>query len=439
MSKGEHSTTSILSRLSRAGKGEQAFAALVLRHADLIGFVAFTLLGVFVRVSLRNFVSGDFVYSLGPWYDKMAANGGLLGLRHPIENCDYTVAYQTYIAIATALPLPSLFAYKMLSCFFDVVLALACARLVTLLMDDERRVAVLTYGLVFMLPTVVTNSAAWAQCDSIWTAFCVLSLCAYFEGRYGHTFAFLGLAFAFKLQAVFIVPFYLFEYFRSQRFSARNLLYTAVFFLLPAVPALLLGRPLSSVFAPFAMQTGEYLYMVLNYPNFWMTIGMDSTNEMASIFSYESLRVYSIGLTIALLGLVMLPLWRRRSDSKVAAFASCCLFVFIEVMFLPSMHERYGYLLEILLVVMAFVDWHYLPIAFVAVWSSLIVYSDFLFHTDRPPAMLGWANVIACAAAGYLLWRRLREPNQPRGEHGADEDAGAAKVAGVTEDAGEAN
>ena len=64
----------------------------------------------------------------------------------------------------------------------------------------------MAYAVVLFLPVVFLNSAVWAQCDSIYTSFCVMSFYFLLRGRGRLSMALYGVAFSFKLQAVFFAP-----------------------------------------------------------------------------------------------------------------------------------------------------------------------------------------------------------------------------------------
>jgi Gpi18-like mannosyltransferase len=56
---------------------------------------------------------------------------------------------------------------------------------------------------------VLFNSAAWGQCDGIYTCFIIMSLFYLLRERDILSMAMFGMAFAVKLQAVFFAPFVL--------------------------------------------------------------------------------------------------------------------------------------------------------------------------------------------------------------------------------------
>ena len=182
-------------------------------------------LGLIVILSLvwryagRNFLSEDMEGWLLPWYEEIKESGGVLSLSHQVGN--YGLLYQTLIALMTYVDIEPIYLYKMLSVVFDFFLAYIvyaiCKDLSSRSADRILPPALL--GVILVVPTVVINSAFWGQCDSMYSFFCLLTLYCLFKERYVWAFTGLGLAFACKLQTVFILPFVFFYYFKSKGFS----------------------------------------------------------------------------------------------------------------------------------------------------------------------------------------------------------------------------
>ena len=91
------------------------------RHLPLLLAALCTLLGIAVRVSLREVVSDDYNTFLLPWYNLISANG----LSQQVG--DYNFLYQFIIWILTKIQIPSLYAYKICSCILTGFLRLQLA------------------------------------------------------------------------------------------------------------------------------------------------------------------------------------------------------------------------------------------------------------------------------------------------------------------------
>ena len=141
------------------------------KHLLLLAFAAFSGIALLLRLMLIDFVSGDSTYFLLPWYEQIRQNG----LNQQVGN--YNFLYQLLIWVMTKLPVEPLHGYKILSVLFDYLLALGAASVtVQLAKEDKLWKGVAVYAAVLLCPTVFLNSAAWAQCDSIFVFFAVVTV-----------------------------------------------------------------------------------------------------------------------------------------------------------------------------------------------------------------------------------------------------------------------
>ena len=195
---------------------ERKFWMWIEKNIFIISLLVVTILGGLIRLSLRRYVSGDAGADLLNWYAEIQSGGGLKSLGHQVGN--YNMLYQFLIAIMTYIPIQPLYAYKVLSCVFDYLLAGAVGYLVYKLVEEDKRwKGLLAYGMVILSPIVFLNSAVWAQCDSIYVFWIILSLIFLLQEKYIPTFLCYGIAIAFKLQAVFFLPVLLFLYFAERK------------------------------------------------------------------------------------------------------------------------------------------------------------------------------------------------------------------------------
>jgi len=249
-------------------KYERKLVDWVCSKIYIIAILAITVIGIVIRYAHRDFVSGDYKWFLSQWYDEIRANGGLEGLH--IQVGDYNLVYQFLIAIMTKFPLDALYAYKILSCFFDFMLAILVSYFVYYLSDYEReRNACITYAITLLLPVVFLNSACWAQCDSIYVFFLVFSLFALMKDKHILAFILYGISFAFKMQAIFLLPFFVFAYIVKKKFSVLHFILIPIAMILVNIPSFIKGRKLIDVFQIYILQTSVYEKVHMNYPSFW--------------------------------------------------------------------------------------------------------------------------------------------------------------------------
>ncbi len=207
-------------------------------------------LALILRISLYHIETSDYTVFVSQWYDFIANHGGFAALKYNFSN--YNVPYLYLLALCTYLPVPKLIAIKSLSVVFDGVLGLFTYLILRL--KYERSYAALFGALVVVwVPTIFINSAAWGQCDAIYTAFCLGSLYFLLKERPAWACVFFALALSFKLQAIFFLPV-LVVLLIKRRLSLKHLVLIPLIFLLLLVPAFLAGRDIQSLLTVYVGQ-----------------------------------------------------------------------------------------------------------------------------------------------------------------------------------------
>lgn len=383
-------------------KIEFKFFDWVQKNILIIFLLAVTLLGTGIHFFGLDFQSGDYKSFLYPWWTQIEA-GGIKGLATQVGN--YNIPYQIITYLFTLLPLGPLYSYKMLSIIFDLVLAIS-AGLVVYSFGKEKSLfrAVITYAVVFCSITVILNSSFWAQCDSIYVAFILLALYFLKKDRNILAFVMLGIAFAFKLQAIFIIPFFLFYYISTRKISILH------FFIIPAVdiimclPAVFLGRNIMDIFTIYAVQTDYGKQIQMNCPNLWafMCNGADTNN-------YYLLKGLSIALAVIVLGTGLSLLIHKRVNlgNTENLLLTAIWTVFTCLIFLSSMHERYGYLLDVLTIIYAVITLKRIWLPILCQLVSLRGYCYYLFTYEALDIKM--TAVIYIAVYAYVTYMFVKD------------------------------
>lgn len=222
-------------------------------------FAIITMLGVIVRSSFMPYISDDFTSCLEKWFYTLKDNGGIFALHMNIGN--YTAPYMFIMAILTYLPISPLVSIKLVSIIFDFVLACSASKLVNKLLKDNKNrelFSILTYAVIVMLPSVILNSACWAQCDSIYASFIVLALLYLLDEKYFKSFVMLGISFAFKIQFVFILPLFILVYISKRKFPFYYFFIVPITNLVMSIPSIIFGKSILECINVYIGQTQEY-------------------------------------------------------------------------------------------------------------------------------------------------------------------------------------
>lgn len=385
------------------GKIEQKTIKFINEHMEIFVFLMVSILGAVVRYCFRTYISGDMEWCLVPWYEEMKGQG-LHSLSRQIGN--YNIMYQFLIALMTYLPVNPMVGYKVLSILFDYLLAGVAAILVYQLTNQSKGKAILAYACILMSPLVYLNSACWGQCDGIYVTFLMLAVLALFREKYNWMMVAIGIAFVFKLQAVFLLPFFLLIYYVKQKFSILKFLIIPLSMVLSGLPGVIAGRSVFDVFRIYLNQTSEYTKIQMNYPSAWCIL-VNSGLEGGEV--YYSVKYAAILMTICILMLLYYYWIRKRvqmteCNMLYIAFLTC----YTCVLFLPSMHERYGYMYEVLAILIAFINKKSRVLLAGLLSISIIIYGNYLFGLGQPINQLfGVVNLSIYLAYLFLLNKNM--------------------------------
>lgn len=340
----------------------------------ILFLAAILLLAIAARYFAYSYKSGDYEIFLKPWYDKIIELGKIKSLKYKIG--DYNVPYMFILAIFSYIPISPLILIKTLSVIFDVILAIYSSKLVYEFIKSNKNARLISdicFGVILFLPTVFMNSAVWAQCDSIYTTFIIMSLYYLKKDKVLASFILLGIAFAFKLQFIFILPIYILLYFKRDDISILHFIIIPVVNVLMCLPAIIMGRGIKDCLLIYFSQTGTYNSLTLNYPNLYSLFGEVFENQSKVLVLF----------TIAIIGMISFYLFYRKAKINDNIIKIGLMLAMITVYFLPRMHERYGFLAEILAVIYVFIyrkDF-YLPV--ILQLSALSGYFVFLGEFDN--------------------------------------------------------
>lgn len=321
-----------------------------------------------LRGALLSYETLDYQDFLAVWVDWFRASGGLRALAYPVGN--YNVPYLTLLALFSGAGMRDLYWIKFISMFFDVVLAFGAMQLVGRFTERTWR-KLLAFFAVLFWPTVVLNGSLWAQCDSIYSALLVLGLWLMLDERPWLGVAAMGAAFAFKLQAVFLLPM-LVLFWIARKIKWYHLAAFPAVNVLLVLPAVFAGRGLCDALTVGLQQTGS-IGLGLNYnsPSIFALFTSIANTQAAS-----NVGILTAALVIALLAMVV---WYDRDILSDRVLLLCAVIMSIAVpFFLPHMHDRYFFCADIMSLVLACTELWLTPIALGCEYASLLGYHAYL-------------------------------------------------------------
>ena len=372
----------------------------LIQHFDAVFVIFCTIVSLYIRIALRDGISGDMKSFLLPWYDQIKAGGGFAALSVQVGN--YSIPYQTLISILTYLPIKPEYGYKIISAIFDYLQGATIAWMVWYFSSADNaekrnhKVAI-AWVLSINLPMVFLNSAYWGQCDSIYCFFCLLTI--FFLIRQKSTLAFIayGFACACKLQAVFLMPWILFYYAQKREFSIWKAVLVPVVMIVLSLPGILQGRSVFDIVMIYKGQISQYPQISLNYPSFWNLLLPNKDERFYVFFGGVGIAVTTIVLFLEAAFFIN----KKNSESKNIEI--CFLLTIACVLFLPSMHERYDYLPIMIGFLICFIEPKSILLFICLCIVNLKDYSDYLFDVSQNWEVLSVVNTLICAGYAWLL------------------------------------
>ncbi len=328
----------------------------------IIGLI---LVSILVKYFFFSYESGDYKRFLLKWYNILDEEG-LMSVVNGLGN--YNPPYLTLLYLLTLLPGPAIIKIKLLSVVFDILMGFIGYLIVKEL--DKGKYNFLSWVVILFLPTVILNSSMWAQCDSIYTTFVLLSLYLLLKEKYSLSFLILGISFSFKLQFIFILPLYIILYFVNKKFSIFNFLLIPLGNILMCLPVIFMGMPLINCFTTYLEQTTDYsVYLTRNLANIYELL------PNIKVLGY----ILFVITGLMFLGLLIYFLKRKKEITKKEMVSIGLLSILIAVYFLPFMHERYMFMADVLSVIWYFINKKKIYIPIIINLSSLAGYSVYLF------------------------------------------------------------
>ena len=294
-----------------------------------------------LRYCCLTYQTLDYYDWLRVWLDALRQTGPWRGLGQEIWSCNYNVPYLYFLSLITLSDIPELLLIKVLSIFFDVLLAFFTMRLVGLFASGPAHRMTAFIG-VLWLPTVYLNGALWGQCDVIYASFAVLAVYLALSGHPGWSVAAAAVSVSFKLQGIFLLPLYP-ALFLTRRMKLRHFFVFPAVYILTILPAVLAGRDFWELLTLYYRNTST-IGSGLNY----------NSSSLYALFDFGALpteAAASIGIVLAFLFCAAMYVWialRRDEIDERVLFAAAVVFCLGVPYFLPHMHDRYFFMADVL-------------------------------------------------------------------------------------------
>ncbi len=389
-------------------------------HVLVLGYLAVLALGLFIRHSCWPLVVADLKYMNSAWYEALIQGGIPAVLEESLQFTYSPLHLYGWLVFAVLFPsADTIWILKMIAIGVEILLSAACFRVMVQLLRGKAKAFVrfVGFALLCIHPILILNGAGWGQTDATYALFSILAVLLMMKDRPALALSMLGIALAWKLQAIFLLPLFGMLYFCGQKkFSLLWFLLVPVLFVASGVPMMLVGESPLFALNVYLGQMDLYSEVTYNYPNLFAimgdAIGTNQLNNglfsrMGVVLCFASLGgmlVYLIhqNYTFNHQGMVLIGAWS----------VLCCVF------FLPRMHERYGIVGEMLL--LCYAVWLYRPRGFFYVMLSAFVivsaYAEYMFRYPFFSLQIG--GMLNLALLSLLTWEVVCHVKKHRGIEG---------------------
>lgn len=411
---------------------------ITMEFIDIFFAVSLIMMGLMARFAVFEMMSGDYEMAFADWMVEIrnchAAGIPYTGVEpggaDHLSTFDYNCLYQ-YLLIFLNLfnngGGNDMFLVKMSDCIFDIVAAVTVFRIMYEMTHDTHK-SVMAMGVILVIPTMLLNSAAWAQNDAIYTSFLLLSFLSFIKKRDVRTWLYFAIAFCWKQQALFFAPVLIIAWLRNKT-KIRYALLVPAMYVLVIIPATIagafvpekvtvsiealtdtgnvswisdfaatgdtlvlepVGRTFGSLLGIYGHQVSMFSRLTMNYPNIYTIIYSDINKELRQM-------IITCGefVTIMLLGVLAFYLYNRKFKDSRLFYLTLVVFVSQLVVYcLPCMHERYGYVAEVFAFIYGMFGFKRLCIAVMLQGITLVTYTRFLWGAS---SSLTTANLVVFA------------------------------------------
>ncbi len=275
-------------------------------------------------------------------------------------NSDYSPLYLFFIAVLSLLPkgnnvtingytydLNRMYYVKSFYFLVDILMAVGVYLLLRHITKDKFK-ATIGYCITLCLPIQLVNSALWGNCDCLYFTCFLYVIYAILKKKSHLAWFFFGLSLSLKMQSVFILPFLVYLMLNGKlKFYPIYMAVVALF--LSFLPSYICGAAFREPFRYFYEQVGGYSMLTLGCANFWKFFSAVNRDNPSS-----PLNQASIYIGLLLIGLFTAIVYLRRVKLTDRNIVLVSVFLIgIVPYFLPHMHERYFYSLDVLTILYA--------------------------------------------------------------------------------------
>ncbi len=351
---------------------EVFFGKIKFKIVDLAFIGCLFAFAFMVRWKLMPIESADYWGFLEDWMKQIRDGGGFRSLGWQISN--YSSPYMYLMCLVSYLTNNDLYGLKLVSVFFDYLASIAVFLIIYQITGKVRK-SIMGMAILLLSPTVILDSAYWCQCDIIYTTFILFAIYYLFKNNSRGCLILVGISFAFKLQALFIVPFLIILWLKKKTIKLRDFVWIPIIYVVSALPAWLFGRDFKELMTIYFDQAGTYPWGTLEYPNIYALLG----EAMPDMRHATELSGAGTFMTIIILGCIAYYFYAKDIKLTDELLITLALFTVALIVYsLPHMHDRYGFLIDLLAIIYGTLNVKKMPVACGFMLVSVLSFMPYL-------------------------------------------------------------
>lgn len=375
---------------------EQRIQNSLRKHILWWAMGAVFMLGLLIRYTFLPLMVADMEFMNIGWFDAIKA-GGMANALAPQYQWTYSPLHLYLWTLAAQLfpHAEDILVLKVVSLLMEAGLMVASGLLLWATLPPKNRLLGMFVGLsvLWLSPILLLNVAGWGQTDASYTALSILSIWLLIRNRPAWSMVCFGLALAFKLQALFLLPALMVAYFcMEKKFSVLWFLLIPAVWVASGIPMALIGQSPFYAVSVYFQQTDLYSNATFNCPNLFAMLGDALVSNRMIQGMWQR---YGLVLAIAALGgMATWLIYRHKTVDSRTLMLLGAWSVLVCIFFLPRMHERYGIVSEVLLALWAVALWKPRGFFYVALGMlpTVSAYCQYMFK--QPIFSLQWGGVL---------------------------------------------
>ncbi|HEY8390479.1 MAG TPA: hypothetical protein VIL26_05965, partial [Clostridia bacterium] len=370
------------------------------KKAEIIILALLLLMSLITRILFADFITNDYLEFLSVWCKEYKAGSIGDAMRSNISN--YMPAYNYFLILFSRTPLNDLYEIKLLSIIFEILTAFLIIKVASYVL--KKPCSPIYFGAILLCGVFLTDSAVWAQCDSIYTFFGLLGFYYALKKKSIRSFICFGLSISFKMQALLLYPVVLVLLLNKEPkyLKWKDILVVPVVFVLVNIVPFFFGRSLWDIYSIYLKQSSTYPELSKNCANFAVFFSLFKKGQIGYYIALILLILLTLSYLVFIYYFVIKKLKANATlsinDFILIAFCFCFGVVFL----MPKMLDRFLYFAIVFSIIYAIINKNNRSVL-ICLCLNVGVLTTFMQYLKTMPINIAPINALFATAAFFIL------------------------------------